>query len=151
MPDRRCKDRHWLLISMCNSMLKSWLPSIVLLLLSLFEQAKIAIEHQHNKACRGRSCERWKSRRLRTSRTEPRRCDGTYCSSSRCILCNRSDLVLGWKSTFRLPNETWLLLQWMVFNTFGPIAFAVELSHGWSDITLAMMAAVGSASFIGQI
>ena len=39
----------------------------------------------------------------------------------------------------------------MVFNTFGPIAFAVELSHGWSDITLAMMAAVGSASFIGQL
>ena len=41
--------------------------------------------------------------------------------------------------------------QWMVFNTFGPIAFAVELSHGWSDTTLAMMAAVGSASFIGRI
>ena len=40
--------------------------------------------------------------------------------------------------------------QWMVFNTFGPIAFAVELSHGWSDTTLAMMAAVGSASFIGR-
>ena len=39
----------------------------------------------------------------------------------------------------------------MVFNTFGPIAFAVELSHGWSDTTLAMMAAVGSASFIGRI
>ena len=40
--------------------------------------------------------------------------------------------------------------QWMVFNTFGPIAFAVELSHGWSDTTLAMMAAVGSASFVGR-
>ena len=39
----------------------------------------------------------------------------------------------------------------MVFNTFGPIAFAVELSHGWSDTTLAMMAAVGSASFIGWV
>ena len=51
----------------------------------------------------------------------------------------------------KINLESWLLSQWMVFNTFGPIAFAVELSHGWSDITLAMMAAVGSASFLGQL
>jgi FLVCR family MFS transporter len=36
----------------------------------------------------------------------------------------------------------------MVFNTFGPIAFAVQFSHGWTDSTLAMMATWGSIAFV---
>ncbi len=31
------------------------------------------------------------------------------------------------------------LHQCLVWNTFGPIAFAVKFAYGWSDATLAML------------
>ncbi len=36
----------------------------------------------------------------------------------------------------------------MVFNTFGPIAFAVQSAYGWSDSTLALLANWGSIAFV---
>ena len=68
------------------------------------------------------------------------------CVQIQSLLWPQYELCFGFGDAFKYSNA-----QWMVFNTFGPIAFAVELSHGWSDTTLAMMAAVGSASFIGRI
>ena len=36
----------------------------------------------------------------------------------------------------------------MIWNTYGPIAYAVQYAYGWSDSTLAMMPSWGAIMFI---
>ena len=96
VPFTTALDRHGMLISiLCNAKCNAEIPtaqhpSSCYLCLNK-EKIRSGINITR-KAC-SRSCERWRSLRLRMSRTELRPCGGTSCSYSRCTLYNRSDLV----------------------------------------------------------
>lgn len=40
------------------------------------------------------------------------------------------------------------LHQCLIWNTFGPVAFAVQFAYGWSDATVAMMPNWGCITFL---